>query len=151
MATSKALEDQNQEDDLAMEPRRHREFSDGESFKATRVNGTPICPVKEAHGLMRFHMTDLVWVCTVSEHGYTRTCSTWSDKELNPKVAHFVVEVVAATPTQPPAAPKPKAQPTEQGSGPECQCGCGEHTKGGRYRPGHDARHHAALKRQNQP
>lgn len=28
----------------------------------------------------------------------------------------------------------------------ECACGCGEMTKGGTYRPGHDARHHAALK-----
>jgi hypothetical protein len=28
----------------------------------------------------------------------------------------------------------------------ECSCGCGEMTKGGAYRPGHDARHHAALK-----
>lgn len=29
-----------------------------------------------------------------------------------------------------------------------CECGCGEMTKGGRYRPGHDARHHAKLKRE---
>jgi hypothetical protein len=27
-----------------------------------------------------------------------------------------------------------------------CQCGCGEVTKGGRFRPGHDARYHAARK-----
>lgn len=36
---------------------------------------------------------------------------------------------------------------TPKKSGPrECACGCGEMTKGGVYRPGHDARHHAALK-----
>lgn len=27
-----------------------------------------------------------------------------------------------------------------------CHCGCGESTKGGRYRPGHDAKHKSALK-----
>jgi len=27
----------------------------------------------------------------------------------------------------------------------ECLCGCGEHTKGGRYVQGHDARHKSAL------
>jgi hypothetical protein len=35
--------------------------------------------------------------------------------------------------------------PNKQGPR-ECACGCGEMTKGGTYRPGHDARHHAALK-----
>jgi len=30
---------------------------------------------------------------------------------------------------------------------PICLCGCGETTKGGRFRPGHDARYHAAQKR----
>lgn len=37
------------------------------------------------------------------------------------------------------AAPKaPKGQP--------CECGCGEQTKGGRFRPGHDAKLHSAQK-----
>ena len=31
--------------------------------------------------------------------------------------------------------------------GPECLCGCKERTKGGRFRPGHDARYHAAQKK----
>lgn len=34
---------------------------------------------------------------------------------------------------------KPKRQPQA------CTCGCGEETKGGRYKPGHDARHKGAL------
>ncbi len=45
----------------------------------------------------------------------------------------------------------PKAVQVERAPGPECQCGCGEHTKGGRFRPGHDARFHAAQKRAGQP
>lgn len=28
----------------------------------------------------------------------------------------------------------------------DCECGCGEQTKGGRFRPGHDARLHAREK-----
>ncbi len=28
-----------------------------------------------------------------------------------------------------------------------CKCGCGEYTRGGIFRPGHDARYHAAEKR----
>jgi len=27
----------------------------------------------------------------------------------------------------------------------ECKCGCGEMTKGGTYRPGHDAKHMSAV------
>lgn len=42
-------------------------------------------------------------------------------------------------------APRHRAV-TEPGTGPECLCGCGERTKGGRFRPGHDARYHAAQK-----
>lgn len=30
----------------------------------------------------------------------------------------------------------------------ECLCGCGEFTKGGIFRPGHDARYHARLNRE---
>jgi hypothetical protein len=30
---------------------------------------------------------------------------------------------------------------------PICACGCGNTTKGGKYRPGHDAKHHSALKK----
>jgi hypothetical protein len=37
---------------------------------------------------------------------------------------------------------KPKETTTKA---PECQCGCGDTTKGGRYAPGHDARHKRDL------
>lgn len=30
---------------------------------------------------------------------------------------------------------------------PLCLCGCGEHTKGGKFRPGHDARYHSAQRK----
>lgn len=48
----------------------------------------------------------------------------------------------------PPARParpvRAKAAAPRRGRGPkECGCGCGEMTKGGRFRPGHDARVHA--------
>lgn len=39
-------------------------------------------------------------------------------------------------------APKYKAK-----VGPLCLCGCGDFTKGGKFRPGHDARYHAAQKK----
>lgn len=32
----------------------------------------------------------------------------------------------------------------------DCACGCGEQTKGGVYRPGHDARYHSALRHAGQ-
>ncbi len=43
----------------------------------------------------------------------------------------------------------PQEQPTDgpQGSRRSCLCGCGEATRGGRFRPGHDARLHGELKR----
>lgn len=34
---------------------------------------------------------------------------------------------------------------------PLCRCGCNEHTKGGVYRPGHDARHHSELRKMGAP
>lgn len=36
--------------------------------------------------------------------------------------------------------------PQAPSGGPLCKCGCGERTKGGRFRPGHDSRYHQALK-----
>lgn len=32
----------------------------------------------------------------------------------------------------------------------ECKCGCGEYTRGGTFRPGHDARYHSAQRKLNQ-
>lgn len=45
-----------------------------------------------------------------------------------------------ATPSGPGRPPRRKRSPRE------CACGCRGMAKGGTYRPGHDARHHAALK-----
>jgi hypothetical protein len=140
---NKAAPINDQDDDQGLEIRKSREFSDGESFKAVWVGGLPTCPIKEAHGSMANDTTSGLWTCTVKEHGYTRVCSAWSSMELNPKVAHFIV---GSSDKQVTATPRGETPAT----GPECQCGCGERTKGGKYRPGHDARHHAALKRQNQ-
>ncbi len=41
---------------------------------------------------------------------------------------------------------EPKAAPKATAEGPLCKCGCGEHTKGGTFRPGHDAKYHSAQK-----
>jgi hypothetical protein len=43
----------------------------------------------------------------------------------------------------------PQEQPTDgpQGTRRSCLCGCGETTRGGRFKPGHDARLHGELKR----
>ena len=43
------------------------------------------------------------------------------------------------TPARAPRAPRPAAHT------PPCRCGCGETTKGGNYRPGHDSRHLTRL------
>ena len=43
------------------------------------------------------------------------------------------------TPARAPRAPRPAAHT------PTCRCGCGETTKGGNYRPGHDSRHLSRL------
>lgn len=32
----------------------------------------------------------------------------------------------------------------------DCACGCGEQTRGGVYKPGHDAKHHSALRHAGQ-
>src|SRR5579863_2227670 len=34
---------------------------------------------------------------------------------------------------------------------PFCLCGCGEQTKGGRFKPGHDAKYHSAQKEKEHP
>lgn len=47
----------------------------------------------------------------------------------------------AEKPEKAPAAPRTR-KPKEAR---ECKCGCGEMTKGGLFRPGHDARYHSAL------
>ncbi len=49
------------------------------------------------------------------------------------------------TPSKPARATKPAVAKTPKVL-PNCGCGCGETTRGGKYRPGHDARHHSALK-----
>ena len=43
----------------------------------------------------------------------------------------------------------PQEQPTDSPQNPRrsCLCGCGETTRGGRFKPGHDARLHGELKR----
>ena len=43
------------------------------------------------------------------------------------------------------ATTKPKVKVADKAQ-PACKCGCGEHTKGGQFRPGHDARYHAAQR-----
>lgn len=50
---------------------------------------------------------------------------------------------VMTAPWTPPAiaASKPAKKPSTTTEGPECRCACGGHTKGGKYLPGHDARH----------
>lgn len=46
----------------------------------------------------------------------------------------------------PAAAPPDKAVSAKRSRTPrECTCGCGEMTKGGKFRPGHDARLHSSL------
>lgn len=47
------------------------------------------------------------------------------------------------------AAGTPQEQPTgaPQGTPRSCLCGCGHTTRGGRFKPGHDARLHGELKR----
>ena len=42
-----------------------------------------------------------------------------------------------------PAAEKPR--PPKAKAGRECKCGCKEMTKGGLFRPGHDARYHSRI------
>ena len=44
------------------------------------------------------------------------------------------------------APAEPKAPRVRKAKEPQaCKCGCGEMTKGGMFRPGHDARYHSAL------
>lgn len=43
------------------------------------------------------------------------------------------------------AAAPAKTRAPSNGPKPDCHCGCGEKTGGGRYRPGHDARHVSRL------
>jgi hypothetical protein len=123
--------------------RRTREYS--ESFKGKRTDtGAYACPVNEAHGAMvlrgEFH------TCIVRSEA-NRVCSAWTAEELNPRVEQFIVGV-ADEPNQEhqaePVAPAPA-------TGPDCQCGCGERTRGGKFKPGHDARYHARLKREASP
>lgn len=59
---------------------------------------------------------------------------------INEVKAAAAADVAAAEAAPSPAPAKAPKDPRA------CECGCGENTKGGRYRPGHDAKHHARLK-----
>ena len=65
------------------------------------------------------------------------------------KVAEAAVNKKAAA--KAPAKPKAAKAPAKPKAPKECLCGCGEMTKGGTFRPGHDAKYHAALKAKDEP
>lgn len=129
--------------DNAIEPvaaRRTREYS--ESFKGKRTeSGAFTCPINESHGAMvligKFH------TCIVQNEA-SRVCSAWTVEDLNPRIEQFIVGIVE----EPGREPEIERAAQAPAAGPDCQCGCGERTRGGKYKPGHDARHHARLKRE---
>lgn len=71
--------------------------------------------------------------------------STHADTALGSRIADRLREKPLGG--RRPTGQTPPSRAAEPGSGPECLCGCGERTKGGRFRPGHDARYHAAQKK----
>lgn len=120
-------------------PRRTREYS--EAFKGKRTeSGAYACPINESHGAMVF---DAGFHTCIVKTEANRVCSAWTAEDLNPKMEQFVVGVV----DEPVQESEPQ-QTSTPATGPECTCGCGERTKGGRFRPGHDSRYHARLKRE---
>lgn len=80
-------------------------------------------------------------------------------KQTNDKGLSKVVKVKPGTPDTLPLSDKMKKRVLDALNkdkekkakavivGPLCLCGCGVNTRGGRYCPGHDAKHHSALKK----
>jgi hypothetical protein len=124
----------------AMPVRRWQEYD--QAFRGQRDGSSYICPVKEQHGTMTREQSGDRFTCYVLEGGANRICSSWTTRELNPRMEFFVTgSVETPKPVAPVAAPT--VQDTTK---PLCLCGCGDRTKGGRFKPGHDARWHAAQK-----
>lgn len=124
-----------------------------------RARFGPQCPY--GHGAL---LTGDSWTrlyCPHSDHGGNGRFFTAEEamKELTPEERRLIVRdteeaigKIAAQRAAAKSAQAPRPAPAApraivEGTGPECLCGCGERTKGGRFRPGHDARYHAAQKK----
>lgn len=88
------------------------------------------------------HAKQGTWKYATATNGYYTHRNCGGSMWLQDRVVAVQVPV-HATPTQIKhalAASSP-SEPTIVGSGPACRCQCGGFTKGGKYLPGHDARH----------
>lgn len=105
-----------------------------------------LCP--EGHGILtpreEWTARGIVW-CSHSGHGgngrfypLAEVSEGWFGGASRPKEPEPEPEPVKVAKSAASVAPRPA-------TGPDCLCGCGEKTKGGRFRPGHDARYHSRL------
>jgi hypothetical protein len=122
----------------------------------------PLCP--DGHGVMverdDWSRMGVLW-CSHSQHGgngrfyrnaevmhgtYNPTVKSTAVAEYEIKVATVAAvneELRKVKMTEPKTTKPAKTRKAKEPR--ECKCGCGEMTKGGLFRPGHDARYHAAL------
>lgn len=84
-------------------------------------------------------------LCTANPRG---AVSTVAGTPVTCKRCLKAAEATPATDTPEPIANLKEGKRSGKGTPTACACGCGEATSGGRYRPGHDARHAGILARQ---
>jgi len=114
------------------------------------------CPV-EGHGRMYVLKNGRQW-CPHSDHNSTgrehkmaftpKDGTSALDKEPTPIRAAAKAPKPEKAKTTTPRVAKADKAPRAAKTPQECTCGCKGMTKGGRFLPGHDARYHAAQKRE---
>jgi hypothetical protein len=145
-----------------IEQRSFRTYGDGDE-----------CPDSRGHGRMYTLGNGQQWCPHADHYGALRPEQVAGEKEIDRMATDEQVKAVPkptrasrskATQATTPAAtdrtrrsratataepkPAPRARATaETREMPLCKCGCGERTKGGIFRPGHDARYHSAQKK----
>lgn len=124
-----------------------------------------LCP--EGHGVLfdndEWTARGVVW-CSHEEHGGNgrfyrlaevktghydpnapRVKSEWQIEKEAKAAAVMAARQEAKMAKQETSKAEPKPRAVRKAKEPkECKCGCGEMTKGGIFKPGHDARYHAA-------
>lgn len=126
-------------------PEGHGVLADKDEWTA---KGVAWCPHEEHGGNGRFYRLTEVQTGHYNPDA-PRAKSAWQ-LEQEAKVAQAAEERKERDMAKKETAPKAEKAPrTRKVAEPkECTCGCGGFTKGGRFLPGHDAKYHARLARE---
>lgn len=108
--------------------------------------GVAWCSHSEHGGNGRFYRLTEVRTGSFNPHA-PRVKSEWQiEQEAKAAALMAAREERKMAEKTPKPKPEPKARAPRKAREPQsCKCGCGEMTKGGMFKPGHDARYHSAV------